>query len=179
MAADIKYSSPRDPAPSAFYLPCLQEWTPRQAGTTGMGIALRGAGDGLERAARREADALGRQFVITAAAMRDLISARVLRERMLAVISSVFGAVMLAVVGVGLYGLMAFVVAARTREIAICMALGAQRSDVCWLIARETLLVVALGLLFGLGGAAGGRAGTHGGPEEVLAARCQVLGDRC
>jgi ABC-type antimicrobial peptide transport system permease subunit len=64
--------------------------------------------------------------------------------------------VTLAVVAFGLFGLMAFVVATRTREIAIRMALGAQRSSVRWLMAREMLVVVALGLAIGLGGAAAG-----------------------
>jgi predicted permease len=156
VAADMKYGSPREPVVPVFYLPCLEEWTPRQAGAYAMGIAVRGAGSGLDRAARRELEAMGRQYVVKSAPLRDLVRQRVLRERMLATVSSVFGAVTLAVVAFGLFGLMAFVVATRTREIAIRMALGAQRSSVRWLMAREMLVVVALGLAIGLGGAAAG-----------------------
>jgi ABC-type antimicrobial peptide transport system permease subunit len=79
-----------------------------------------------------------------------------LRERMFAAVTSAYGLVTLAVVGVGLYGLIAFLVASRTREIGIRIAVGAQRGDVLWLVAREVLLVLGVGLGFGISGAAAG-----------------------
>jgi ABC-type antimicrobial peptide transport system permease subunit len=150
----MKYGSPREQFAPAFYFPCQQEWTPEQAGTGGMNIAVRGVGTGLERAVRREIDALGRQYVLKAALLRDLVRSRMLRERMFAVVTSAYGLVTLAVVGVGLYGLMTFLVALRTREIGIRIAVGAQRGDVLWLVSREVLLVLGLGLGFGISGAA-------------------------
>jgi hypothetical protein len=71
-----------------------------------MSIAVQGVDTGLERAARREVDALGRQVVFRATPLRDLVNLRMLRERMVAVVTSAYGLVTLAVVGVGLYGLM-------------------------------------------------------------------------
>ena len=153
---DMKYGSPRAQTAPAFYLPCLQEWTPKQAGTRVMSIAVQGVDTGLERAARREVDALGRQVVFRATPLRDLVSLRMLRERMFAVVTSAYGAVTLAVVGVGLYGLMIFLVASRTREIGIRIAIGAQRGDILWLLVREVLLVLGTGLGFGIGGAVAG-----------------------
>jgi ABC-type antimicrobial peptide transport system permease subunit len=118
-----------------------------------MSIAVQGVDTGLERATRREVDALGRQVVFRATPLRDLVSLRMLRERMFAVVTSAYGLVTLAVVGVGLYGLMMFLVASRTREIGIRIAVGAQRGDALWLVAREVLLVLGVGLGLGTGGA--------------------------
>jgi len=156
VVTDMKYGSPREQTAPAFYLPCLQEWTPEQAGTGGMSIAVRGVGAGLERAVRHEINALGKQLVFEATPLRDLVSSRMLRERMFAVVTSAYGLVTLALVGVGLYGLMTFLVASRTREIGIRIAVGAQRADVLWLVAREVLLVLGVGLAFGISGAAAG-----------------------
>jgi hypothetical protein len=153
---DMKYSSPREKTAPAFYLPCLQEWTPKEAGSRGMSIALRGVDAGMERAARREVDALGRQVVFRATHLRDLVGLRILNERMFTVVTSAYGLVTLMVVGVGLYGLMMFLVASRTREIGIRIAVGAQRGDVLWLVLREILLVMGVGWVFGIGGAAAG-----------------------
>ncbi len=54
---------------------------------------------------------------------------------------------------VGIYGVLAFLVSKRTQEIGIRMALGAQRSDVLWLILREGTKFAVLGIAFGLAGA--------------------------
>ena len=71
-------------------------------------------------------------------------------ERMLATLSTVFGALATLLAAVGLYGVMAFMVARRTREIGIRMALGARGSSVVWLVMREVLLLSAAGLAIGL-----------------------------
>jgi predicted permease len=71
-------------------------------------------------------------------------------ERMIATLSTVFGTLATILAIVGLYGVTAFVVTQRSREIGIRMALGAQRGSVIGLIMREVLLFVIAGALIGL-----------------------------
>jgi len=73
-----------------------------------------------------------------------------LRERLLATISSFFGGLALLLACLGLYGLMACAVARRTAEIGIRMALGARRRGIIWLIVRETVWLVLAGVAAGI-----------------------------
>jgi putative ABC transport system permease protein len=80
----------------------------------------------------------------------DQIDDSISQERMIALLSSFFGLFALLLAGLGLYGVMAYAVARRTREIGIRMALGAQAGNVLWLVLRETLLLVFIGVAIGL-----------------------------
>ena len=74
-------------------------------------------------------------------------------ERITAALASLFGGIAALLVGVGIYGLLAYVVAQRRREIGIRMALGAQPSQIGKLIARQTLVMMGTGIIAGLGAA--------------------------
>ncbi len=74
-------------------------------------------------------------------------------ERLIASLSAVFGVLATVLAALGLYGVMAFVVARRTREIGLRMALGAPRSWVLWLVMREVLILLGAGLIVGVPGA--------------------------
>ena len=71
-------------------------------------------------------------------------------ERLSAALSSAFGALATVLAAIGIYGVMAFLVARRTREIGIRMAMGASRGDVVWLVMREVLLLAGIGVLIGM-----------------------------
>jgi predicted permease len=73
-----------------------------------------------------------------------------LTERLIAMMSAAFGALATLLASIGLYGVMAFVVARRTKEIGVRLALGAMRGSVLWLVMREVLLLVGLGLAAGI-----------------------------
>jgi ABC-type antimicrobial peptide transport system permease subunit len=71
-------------------------------------------------------------------------------ERLVASLSTAFGILATLLATIGLYGVMAYMVAQRTREIGVRMALGAATGDVVWLVMREVLQLVAIGILIGL-----------------------------
>jgi predicted permease len=73
-----------------------------------------------------------------------------LTERLIAMMSAGFGALATLLASIGLYGVMAFMVARRTKEIGVRLALGAMRGSVVWLVMREVLLLVGLGLAVGI-----------------------------
>jgi predicted permease len=73
-----------------------------------------------------------------------------LTDRLIAMLSAGFGLVATLLASVGLYGVMAFVVAQRRKELGIRLALGAQPGVLIWLVMREVLLLLAIGLAVGI-----------------------------
>ncbi len=70
---------------------------------------------------------------------------------MLATLSQFFGGLALLLAAIGLYGVMAYGTARRSREIGVRIALGAERADVLHMVLWDALLLVAIGLTAGLG----------------------------
>jgi hypothetical protein len=91
--------------------------------------------------------------LLGSASLEDNVRADLRQERMIGYLCGCFGALALALVSVGLYGVMAYAVAQRTKEVGIRMALGARRFDVIGMIVREALVPVLLGIAVGIAGA--------------------------
>jgi ABC-type antimicrobial peptide transport system permease subunit len=82
--------------------------------------------------------------------MEERVTDSLVVERLIAGLSAAFGLLATLLASVGLYGVMAYNVARRTREIGVRMALGAFGGDVIWLVLREALLLLSAGFLVGL-----------------------------
>jgi predicted permease len=82
--------------------------------------------------------------------LADHIDRSLVQQKLVARLASFFGLLALLLACVGLYGVMSYGVARRTNEIGIRMALGAQGRSVLWLVLREALLLVVIGLVVGV-----------------------------
>ena len=150
---DIKYTNLRDDIP-------VQMCVPYMAGrfVGGMTIYVRTImePEPFFSAVRTKVRALDANLPLFG--MRTInqqISNSLLVERLIASLSTVFGFLATLLAIIGLYGVMAYTVARRTREIGIRMALGAFQKHVIWMVMREVLMLVAIGIAAGLAGAAG------------------------
>jgi predicted permease len=88
--------------------------------------------------------------VIEVRALNDQVERTLVQERLMASLAAGFGVLGLVLACIGLYGLLGYSVVRRTREIGIRMALGAQRQGVLWMVARQALGLLAMGLVLGL-----------------------------
>jgi predicted permease len=144
---NTKLTTLREGSPSMYYRPARQRGIPTAA------FAVRSTGDlnalaaGLLRAAH---DVDARLAVKDVAPFHEVVDRTLLTERLVAQVSSGFGILALLVASIGLYGVLAYGVARRTREIGIRTALGASRGNVHWLVLRESLLLFCLGLAAGV-----------------------------
>src|SRR5262245_3766643 len=100
---------------------------------------------------RQELDRIDKGFpVFNIKTFEERIEESLSRERILASISGAVGLLALALAAVGLYGILAYTVTRRTREIGIRMALGSSVWSVLWLVVRQALALIALGSVIGV-----------------------------
>lgn len=82
--------------------------------------------------------------------LESQVSLSLRRERLVATMTAMFGVLATLLAVVGLYGVMSYTVARRTREIGVRVAFGAQAKDIRWLVIREVLIITAAGIAIGL-----------------------------
>ena len=153
VVGDTKYENMRDEIPYELYLPSAQKGF-----ASGGTVYVRAQGDPTRVFNTLRAAVVGVDASVPIYDMRtvgDEMEISLLTERLLATLSSVFGCLATLLAGLGLYGVMAFMVVRRTREIGIRIALGAGQRSVVWMVMRETLILGGIGVAIGLAGAYG------------------------
>jgi predicted permease len=147
---DAKYDRLRDDPPATIYIP----WTQMPWGAAlQLDFEVRTAGDAsIAMAALRRVvrDADRMLPVMNVKPMDQLVDEALGQERLLAWLVGLFGAITLILACVGLYGMVAYSVTGRTREIGLRMALGADRMTVLGMILRQVLVTAGGGIAIGL-----------------------------
>ena len=139
-----KYATVDEKIPSEFYLAGAQDENP-----SSLVVYARTAGDPktVFAALRREVGALDAGLPITSLrTMDDQIDESLSAQRAMAGLSAFFGILATLLAAIGLYGVMAYTVTRRTREIGIRLALGADRGSLLKLVLREVALLTAVGV---------------------------------
>ena len=148
VVSGFRNRSLRDEDRPMYFMPYLRDESP-----SGYTFYVRASGSPAELASsiRREVQKLAPTVpLFEMRPMEAQIDQDLSIERAVAVMSGFFGVLAAVLAAIGLYGVMAFTVTRRTREIGIRVALGAERNTVLWLVLREVALMTVIGIGVGL-----------------------------
>ena len=146
---DSRYTSVRDETPPTVYQTFLQTRTGR--GQMALYVQAEASPVTVLSQIRQAVQDIDRDLPLFAIhTLAEEMGAVLIRDRLIATLSTVFSALALVLACVGLYGLLSFSVVQRSAEMGIRMALGANRANVLWTVMREALLLVIAGVIIGI-----------------------------
>src|SRR4051812_20950277 len=148
VARDSKTTSLRQEPKRFVYTPYMQE---PEIGQMTFYLRARGSASGIGMSVREVAHKVDPNLpIFEMKTMNAVVDESLFLERMVAALSVAFGGLATLLAAIGLYGVMSYTVARRTREIGIRMALGAERGSVMWLVLKEVALMVGIGVAAGV-----------------------------
>jgi macrolide transport system ATP-binding/permease protein len=147
IAKDVKNRSLSEAPQPFLYLPLLQDYRSNMILVARTAIAP----EKMFQSVRAEVAALDPEIpMFDAQTMEEHVGISLFLQRMAATLLSIFGLLALTLAAVGLYGVMAYTVAQRTREVAIRVSVGAKQGDILKLILGQGLTLSAIGMTGGL-----------------------------
>jgi ABC-type antimicrobial peptide transport system permease subunit len=148
VAADAVYRSLRDPVPPTIYLPFAQQ----DLRLTSVSLSVRSNGGSPGSLTKSIAAAIGAvnpDLALTFHPLADQVDASLTQERVVAMLSGMFGGLALLLAGLGLYGVTSYAVSRRRTEIGIRMALGAGPAGILRLVLSHVSFLLGAGVVVG------------------------------
>jgi ABC-type antimicrobial peptide transport system permease subunit len=136
---------PYSPIEPAYFVPLTQHYF----ATATLHLRAAGSDSGIAHQVITLVDSLAPSMPVYAGSMTQALMSALFLFRLGAVLTGILGGLGLLLAIVGVYGVMSYAVSQRTHEIGIRMALGAQRKEILALVGKQSLVVVAAGLLIG------------------------------
>jgi predicted permease len=150
---DVKFRNLQEPPQYIDYMPNPQHpW-----GYGSLAVRYNGDFNNISNEVQQAIHSINHTLPISRITTLDQQVARsITNQRLVAQLSAFFGLLAVFLSSIGIYGLMSYIVSRRTNEIGIRIAIGATRANVRWLVMREIVLLVAIGIAIGIPATLGG-----------------------